>query len=154
MKRLIILGMLFTLALALTACGGGSANVSSNVVQPGPNAPVISPDEYINNYQDSDHFLLDVRTLDEFNRGKIPGATLIPLSDLPARASQSASSSEGNMSYLPEDKSSTIVVYCNSGNRSRRAVQILRDAGYENLLDLGGIQQWRAAGQQLVPPDA
>jgi rhodanese-related sulfurtransferase len=139
------------LVLVLAACGGGAANVT----QPGPNAPVISPDEYISTYQGGEHFLLDVRTLDEYNRGKIPGATLIPLSELPTRVNQQPSEdSAPNVNFLPADKSATIIVYCNSGNRSRRAVQTLRAAGYENLLDLGGIQQWMAAGQELVPPDA
>lgn len=121
----------------LAACGAAPA-ANSNVVQPAGDAPVIAPASYIENYSESDHILLDVRTDSEVAGGVIPGAEHIPLWELQSRVSE-----------LPQDK--TIVVYCRSGNRSRQAVNVLNGAGYNQLLDLGGIQQWQGAGYDLVP---
>lgn len=138
MKRVVMLVLLSVLGLTVAACGGGG-ETSTGAVVPGPNAPVISPDTYVSSVADSAHVLVDVREVGEVNSsGVIPGAINIPLSEFASRVNE-----------LPTD--TTVVVYCNSGNRSRQAVNILNRAGYEQLLDLGGVQQWRRAGMQLVP---
>jgi len=38
------------------------------------------------------------------------------------------------------------VVYCRSGNRSATASEILADAGYNDIYDMGGIIDWQNAG--------
>jgi rhodanese-related sulfurtransferase len=137
MRNLAVVIVSFVLVLLLAACGGAPAQ--GGAVQPGPDAPVISPDTYVSAVADSDHILVDVRTPGEVaSTGVIPGAINIPLDQLPSRANELA----------PD---TTIVVYCNSGNRSRSAASILKDAGYTELLDVGGIQQWQRSGKQLVP---
>jgi rhodanese-related sulfurtransferase len=79
-------------------------------------------------------FVLDVRTPEEWNQNHIPGATLIPLDELPARISE-----------LPNDQE--ILIYCRSGNRSLQALQILQAAGYTEIFSLqGGINDWINAG--------
>jgi phage shock protein E len=79
-------------------------------------------------------YLLDVRTVEEWNQNHIPGATLIPLDELPNRISE-----------LPDDQE--ILIYCRSGNRSRQALQFLLNAGYNDLYSLqGGIKDWIDAG--------
>jgi len=41
----------------------------------------------------------------------------------------------------------TYMLYCNSGNRSAKAVEMMKTAGIENVYELdGGIQAWKAAG--------
>ena len=77
-----------------------------------------------------DFILLDVRTEDEFHRGHIPGAILIPVTDLSARVE----------AELP-NRDIPIFVYCRSGRRSLEAVGILAELGY-NVCDLGGILDW------------
>ncbi len=137
MKRVVMIVLLGVLGMTVAACGGGGA--STGAVNPAPNAPVISPDDYVSSVADSEHVLVDVREVNEVNSsGVIPGAINIPLSQFASRVNE-----------LPAD--TTVVVYCNSGNRSRQAVNILNQNGYEQLLDLGGVQQWRRAGKQLVP---
>ena len=84
-----------------------------------------------------DHFLLDVRTPQEFAEGYIEGAELIPVDSLSSRLDE-----------VPKDK--PVVVYCRSGNRSRTAAQILTDAGYTNVYDLGGIIDWAGQGFPVV----
>jgi rhodanese-related sulfurtransferase len=70
-------------------------------------------------------FLLDVRTEEENADGTIPGAMNIPVDDL-----------RGRLSEIPKDK--TIVVFCQVGQRAYFAERILRQSGFENVLNLSG----------------
>lgn len=77
-------------------------------------------------------FLLDVREPNEYQICRIPGATLIPLGELPQRLSELPSGSGA-----PD-----IVVHCKMGGRSAKAVRQLIERGFraENLK--GGILEW------------
>jgi len=75
--------------------------------------------------------ILDVRTEHEFRRSHIPGAILLPDFDIKYVAD----------SVLP-DLYALILVYCQSGNRSRGAVNLLVSMGYKNAYDFGGISTW------------
>ncbi len=89
-------------------------------------------------YRAEGAFILDVREVDEWNAGHIPGATLIPLADLPARLSE-----------VPKDQD--VVVVCRSGNRSARGRDILLRAGYERVTSMGGgMNAWAAAGYDVI----
>lgn len=94
---------------------------------------LMSPQDYQAAYADSDHFLLDVRTPEEFAGEHIAGALNISLQTLPQRLSE-----------IPTDK--PVIVYCRSGNRSAQAMSVLRQAGYTEISDLGGIIAWKNAG--------
>ncbi len=72
------------------------------------------------------HVLIDVRTPEEFERRHIPGAINIAVQVLPQRLNE-----------VPKDKA--VVLYCRSGSRSRYAAQLLKQAGYTEVYDLGGI---------------
>ncbi len=74
---------------------------------------------------------VDVREPDEYAVGHIPGAKLLPLGQVIARAAE----------VLP-DKNALWLVYCRTGRRSADAVQKLESLGYTNLRDLGGILSW------------
>ena len=79
---------------------------------------------------DDDLFLLDVREPEEFQICRIPGSTLIPLSELPSRLVELEGRSE-------------MVVHCKSGVRSAKAVKLLREAGFKKAKNLsGGILRW------------
>lgn len=83
-------------------------------------------------------WVLDVRQPEEWNELHVPGATLIPLDQLPQRISE-----------VPKDKE--IVVICRSGNRSQAGRDILLQAGYEKVTSVsGGIIAWRNAGYPTV----
>ena len=86
------------------------------------------------------HFLLDVRTLPEWEQeGYIEGATLIPSSEIESRADE-----------LPADKNTTILLYCKGGNRSSDVSIILKDMGYTDIRDLKtGIKGWKDAGYDV-----
>ena len=80
--------------------------------------------------------LIDVRTPYEHSEAHIPGSVLMPLDTL-----------DGAMLV-----GGRVVVYCRSGKRSLRAMEILKAKGYTGLVDLdGGIMAWIAAGGTVVP---
>lgn len=74
-----------------------------------------------------DAALLDVRTPAEYREGYIAPAENYPLQLL----------SQGDMPAIAHDE--TVYLYCRSGNRSAEAAAILTEAGYSNVIDLGGL---------------
>lgn len=76
--------------------------------------------------------LLDVRTEEEFKAGHIPGAILLPYSDINDKTA---------VAVLPT-KETAVIVYCRSGRRSSIAAGTLRNLGYTNVWDLGAISDW------------
>ena len=84
-------------------------------------------------------FVLDVRTVEEWNEFHAPNSTLIPLDQLPARLNE-----------VPRDRQ--IVVVCRSGNRSQQGRDILLNAGFEQVTSMtGGLTEWRASGFPVEP---
>jgi len=78
--------------------------------------------------------IVDVREPDEFNGplGHVPGARLIPLGTLSARANELA-------------QAAPTVTVCRSGARSAQATVILGKCGFEKVANLsGGMLRWRA----------
>ncbi len=74
--------------------------------------------------------LLDVREPYEYAEGLIPGATFIPMNDIPAR-----------MDEL--DKDAEIVVYCAHGVRSWHVAAFLMQNGFANVKHLAdGFAAW------------
>ena len=81
---------------------------------------------------ESDYIILDVRRPDEFATGHIPNAINIPNEGI----------GTDEISELP-DKDQLILVYCRSGNRSKQASQKLVKLGYSNVVEFGGINDWK-----------
>lgn len=103
--------------LLLTACGNkGFQVIDTNQAQDIVNSGAV---------------LIDVRTSEEYNREHIPNAVNIPIDQI------------NTIAYAKDTK---IIVYCQSGMRSRQAVLTLVDMGYTNLYDLdGGLLNWGGA---------
>ena len=78
-----------------------------------------------------EHIILDTREQDEFDEGHIPGAILIPYTEIEERSEE----------MLP-DKDAQILVYCRSGRRSKIASESLSKLGYTNVKEFGGIIDW------------
>ena len=79
----------------------------------------------------AEHIILDTREQDEFDEGHIPGAILIPYTEIENKAEE----------MLP-DKDAQILVYCCSGRRSKIAAETLAKLGYTNIKEFGGIIDW------------
>ena len=80
---------------------------------------------------EKDYIILDVRTQEEFDEKHIPGAVLIPHTEIEAQAAEK----------LP-NKDQLILVYCRSGNRSKTASEALEKLGYTRIREFGGINTW------------
>ena len=88
-------------------------------------------------------FLLDVRRTDEAAVVSMGADQLIPVESLPDRLSE--------IKATPNER---IVVHCQTGLRSKRAVQILHSAGYPHAVSLdGGILAWMELQTIKVQPD-
>lgn len=83
--------------------------------------------------ESSDFILLDVRRSDEFASGHIPGAVLFT-NELMTKA---------DAEKLLPNKNQRIFLYCRSGRRSKEASQKLVDYGYSNVIEIGGILDYK-----------
>ena len=79
-----------------------------------------------------DYIILDVRTPEEYAEGHIPGAINVPNETI-------------GTAEIPElpDKAQLILVYCRSGRRSKEAAEKLVKLGYTNIVEFGGIIDWK-----------
>ena len=123
MKKLI---PILLSALMLTGCAGTINNQTNTYRQ-------ISMDEAVTMMaEESGYIILDVRRADEFAAGHIPDAINV--------ANESIGTNE-----IPElpDKNQLIMVYCRSGRRSKEAAEKLVKLGYTNIVEFGGILDWK-----------
>lgn len=79
----------------------------------------------------------DVRSKEEYDEGRFEMTDNLPIDDLEA----------GKLPDLPKD--TTIYVHCLKGIRSAQATKILREAGFSQVYDLGGVEEVEAIGGSL-----
>ncbi len=140
MKRTLLL--IVILGLLAAACGGGSTATLEPDTQ---HIATVSPNEayqIIQDHQGDANFeLIDVRTPDEYAAGKIDGAIDIDFYDPAFRDA---------LAQL--DRNKTYVIYCRSGNRSGQTLDIMRELGFTDVVDVqGGIAAWAESGLPIVP---
>ena len=120
----MFLPLLAALALVMTGCAAPQASADS--------FRQISMEEAAAMMQAQEgYIILDVRTVQEYESGHIPGAICIPNETI----------SDAEIPQLP-DKDQLILVYCRSGNRSKQAAAKLARLGYKNIVEIGGIGAW------------
>ena len=102
--------------------------------------PTISVKELKTKMDNGEAFtLIDVREPFEYDIAHIAAARLIPLGELQSRIDE-----------LP--RTGMLVLQCHSGGRSEHATQLLRDAGFDNAVNLaGGIDAWSVEIDPTVP---
>ena len=81
---------------------------------------------------EEDYLIVDVRTPEEYAEGHIPGAINVPNETI----------GKEEIAELP-DKEQMLLVYCRSGNRSKQASKKLKDLGYMDIREFGGIKSWK-----------
>ncbi len=81
---------------------------------------------------DKNAILVDVRTLEEFVAGRIPGSILLPYDQITAATAAKTIGA----------KDRPVIVYCRSGRRSQVAAASLASLGYSKVYDLGSIGAW------------
>ena len=101
-------------------------------ISKGSGKPIKAEEVYQKIQNNESFFLLDVRTPEEYNRGHLPTAILLPNYEI----------KKSVQAKIP-NKESCIVVYCQSGARSAHAEKILKSLGYKNIYDMGAISRWK-----------
>lgn len=125
-----IIDHIFTVALVLIS--GGFLLLPA--LQPrGKRASALQVTQIINRGKST---VVDVRTAEEFAAGHLRDAKNIPLADLATRIGE-----------LEKSKGRSVVVVCQTGARSDKAVRQLAAAGFDDVVSLdGGLTAWQAAG--------
>ena len=113
-----ILPLVCSALLMFTGCGADSYQK-------------ISQDKAKEMMDTQEVLVLDVREQSEYAGGHIPGAVLLPVGTI----------DEAAAAVIPE-KDTTVLVYCRSGNRSKRAAKALAELGYTGIYEFGGINTW------------
>lgn len=108
-----------------------------------PGVPELSPAQFATRWPDYARgdavMLLDVREHAELALAAVPGATHIPMREIPARLAEL-------------DAAKPIVVMCHSGGRSRRVAEYLLANGFSSVFNLeGGIDAWSTQLDSHVP---
>jgi rhodanese-related sulfurtransferase len=132
-QKIVLFAGLAILAIAVFAFLAPNLFAQRN-----PTVQLLTAQAYNADFLDKNenHFLLDVRRPDEFASGHIAGATNINVDYL-----------ADQLSRVPKDV--PVVIYCRSGNRSAVAANILAEAGYTEIYDMGGIIDWQRASYPI-----
>ena len=113
-----ILPLLFFALLMLTACGGAASGAAYQEISQEKAKEMMDTQEVL---------ILDVREQDEYDGGHIPGAVLLPLGSI---------SEESAARVIPE-KDTTVLVYCRSGSRSKKAAKLWQSWATPASMSLG-----------------
>ena len=88
----------------------------------------------------NDAVVLDMRSAESFSRGHIVGARNVPMDEL-----------SGHLDKLARFKTTPVVAVCDAGITSSKAVNTLRNSGFESVYNLkGGMNAWGQAGLPVV----
>lgn len=134
-KKLTLSLLLFAVAAMLLALP--SLAPAKSLSQSFEEVSVAEAAELVQAGKDNAHFVvLDIRTTPEFAMGRIPDAILINYY------------ASGFMQKIDElDKDKTYLVYCHSGGRSARAMDLMRSLGFKRVYHMpAGFAGWRRAG--------
>ena len=136
-RRMIMIGMALTFVLCLVIIGcGRKSEADNNVIDnkdEGNSYKSISMSEAEDMMKnEKDYIILDVRTAEEYKEGHIPNAINVANETI----------GEDEIAELP-NKNQLIMVYCRSGRRSKQAASKLVKLGYSNIVEIGGIIDWK-----------
>jgi rhodanese-related sulfurtransferase len=88
--------------------------------------------------------VVDVRSIDEYAQGHVPGALSVPLPEL----------ASGAPTVLPSERSTPIVAVCKVGERSLYGMLLLKALGYQRVKSMrGGLNGWTAANLPVEKSD-
>lgn len=124
MKRIKRLIPVILSALLLTACTAPKNSIGYKQITMSEAVKIME--------EEKNYIILDVRRADEYAEGNIPGAINVPNEEI----------GTAEITELP-DKSQLILVYCRSGRRSKEASEKLVKLGYTNIVEFGGILDWK-----------
>ena len=122
------------MTLLLAACGTASTGSDMAEVDVADLPDSLTVDQVVALQDDPNVLVLDVREIEEYEAGHIPGVTHLPMGEVASRLNE-----------IPQDQ--TVIVTCRTGNRSGQVAGFLREQGYTNVHNMaGGIVEWQNAG--------
>ena len=129
--------------LILGGCSAGTAKKTDSGV-PDTASPIkdVSPTEAETAVAKAYSQFVDVRTPEEYTSGHAARAINIPLDSL-----------RNSLDRL--EKSEPVYLICKTGIRSKKAAAVLKEAGFNNVINVaGGTEAWRAANlpMETLPP--
>ncbi len=139
MKSILHLLTLLVVVFTIGGCNSTTATAPTNTAVTGvldlnTLPPSVDVQTVASLKDREDVLVLDVRELNEYEAGHIPGVTLIPMGEVANRLNE-----------IPTDQ--TVIVTCRTGNRSGQVADFLRQNGYTNIHNMaGGIVEWEAGG--------
>ena len=144
MKKVNYLFSIF-LSIVLLACQPSetvSQEQNAHVAQGQETIAVsLNNSDWVQKLEQKPGVILDVRTENEFLQGHLEGGQLVDIT---------SSEFLNNLENLSLDKSQAIYVYCRSGNRSKRAMSVLKDHGFIEIYELDkGMLGWQAEGLKV-----
>jgi len=128
-----IIFILLTLIMVFSNSGNNFAD--NNILK------TISLSQWKSIYDnDKDYVLIDLRTQREINEGFIEGAINIDF------YSPDFKNQLNNL-----DKTKKYLIYCRSGGRSSKALELTKELGFNEVYDLkGGISSWISSGNKII----
>lgn len=135
------LALIVTLALTgtvvLAACSSAPAGSEDSTMGTTSTATSnayakITADEAKTLMEGSSPTIVDVRTVQEYADGHIPGAVNIPVETIGTEKPAELA-----------DTDDELIVYCRTGVRSKQASDKLVEMGYQHVNDMGGIVDWK-----------
>lgn len=131
MKKVLALVAVLVLVFSLAACNNQGAQQEEKKAD----VPTMGGKELVELMADADKsadvLVVDVRKADEYSAGHIKGSINIALEDI-----------EAKLSEFEPFKEKTVVLYCNTGNRSGKAGALLMEKGYKNVFNADGVKKF------------
>lgn len=124
-KMLAAAATALALGVGASACGGSQTSQETAVAQ-----------------SQGEQVIIDVRTPEEFAAGHLPGARNLDLN-----GGDFAAALDGL------DKSTPYLLYCRSGNRSGMALEMMQQAGFTDVKNLGSVQEAADALGTVITTD-
>lgn len=138
-----ILVIITTAIVLLTGCQkAATKNTDSGVANVPAEIKEISPTEAQAAVSKAYSQFIDVRTVEEYAGGHAARAVNIPLDTISSK-----------LDTL--EKNEPVYLICQTGNRSKKAAAILKESGFNNVLNVtGGTVAWQAANlpMETKPP--
>ena len=142
MKKFVSLTFVFLPLIVTVGCSSSDEATSDNAMS--DTTMVVQSTDTTTPASDAmmpvENVVIDVRSPAEFAEGHLDGAVNLDLE---------GGVFEQQFSSLSKD--GTYSIYCRSGRRSAVAVEMMKDAGYTYVIDLGGLEDaQQATGLEIV----
>jgi rhodanese-related sulfurtransferase len=125
---------------AIEATNRGAADLEWAMLTSTPKVDNVGVDAML--ARDQNAVIIDVREPEEYLMGHVPGAINLPQAEIASRLEE-----------LPRDR--PLMMVCQSGMRSLRSAQFLKQAGFGQVANVaGGTSAWCGAGRPLVTGEA